>query len=833
MKWILLALFGCACLVINAQSPSFLQRAELSAVWISEKEVPMNPGWWNQYFRMKKNSDGIIPRLPYAAIQQHADENANRQSLIFNVEELGPENIGGRTRALMIDAGNQNKIYAGGVSGGLWISEDAGTTWNNVNDYLQSLAITCITQDPFNHQLIYIGTGESAGNSAGIPGNGIFKSEDGGLSFAPLLSTASSEFNYIHRVAASTADSAMLYVATNSSGLYRSLDGGDSLVKVFSSTKAVNDIEMMPSGAIWIGINGTGIFYSATGDSGTFVPMMNGLPAAVDFKRLELAYAPSDTLIIYAALEEGNGGYESGLLGMYKTIDGGQSWFEILNPDDHYNMYFTFVWYSMTMCVKPDDPNFVICAVGEMAYTEDGGIVWEDAEDSHADYHSSLFDPFDPEKIYMGNDGGVYRYNVNQIHYNNSDLNNGYSTVQYYAGSYFPEGKRAYGGTQDNGTHHCNNGDGDFYHIFGGDGSFNAVNQQYPSIAYVSYQNGIIQRTDDAYMTIPGFYNIVGDLDADGNGDIDDGAWFINPFEINLNNGDNLFFVTSSRVWVSQDGGYGWYPLTYTLGGGSPYAVGISNETNPTVYIGGETGMFYRVENALLSFGGDEVNLSASVPADVNNDFIASVIVHPTDKSICYVAFSNNADYSRVWRVTNADTNSPQWQSINGDLPVGLPVNYLEVHPQQPDLFFLAATDFGLYVSNDGGAHWVKDPTIPNVMVEQVKVRDWDRRVFIFTHGRGLWTATLDSVYNVGIEEANNNSASVSVYPNPCSDWLTAQTSFNQMQVKLFDMKGDLLYEASEAEQFTMDMSAFAPGIYSLQIVSGKNSVLKKIVKVK
>src|SRR4030095_661462 len=129
-------------------------------------------------------------------------------------------------------------------------------------------------------------------------------------------------------------------------------------------------------------------------------------------------------------------------------------------------------------------------------------------------------------------------------------------------------------------------------------------------------------------------------LDSDEDYVIDDGAWFINPFEINLVNSDQLFFVTLKRVWQTIDGGYSWQPVMEPiLTGPAPYAVGISNDFSPTIYIGGENAIFIRVDDTYNAVAGSEVGLTATVPSSVTDDFISNITVHPNDKSTCYVSF--------------------------------------------------------------------------------------------------------------------------------------------------------------------------------------------------
>jgi photosystem II stability/assembly factor-like uncharacterized protein len=362
----------------SAQLPSFLEKESLMKEWKGEEEEsPVDPGWWDQYFRMKKNASGEIPRLPYEAIRLQELNATNREQVLFHIEEMGPSNIGGRTRAILIDADNQDHVFSGGVSGGLWVTSDSGVSWTPVNDFLSAIDVTSITQDHFNHDLMYIGTGEALGNSSGIPGNGVYRSTDHGLNFFQLPATDSSAFDYIHRVVASPVDSGLLYIATNGEGLFRSFNSGESITKIFDTHSPVNDVELTPSGGVWITVNSKGIYYSVSGDSGTFTNITSGLPSSPDFARIEMAQAPSDLSILYAAFEEPGGSYYSGIKGMFRSNDSGQTWQSLANPDDDFHFYMSFPWYSMCMAVKPDEPDFVVFGVGDLTYTNDGGVTWK------------------------------------------------------------------------------------------------------------------------------------------------------------------------------------------------------------------------------------------------------------------------------------------------------------------------------------------------------------------------------------------------------------------------------------------------------------------------
>jgi photosystem II stability/assembly factor-like uncharacterized protein len=813
-----------AFLPARAQQPSFLQKELAHLQWqYKYKNQPRDPGWVQQRYEMKKNEAGLIPRLPFDNIRKHQAQSALRNNLLHNFQELGPYNIGGRTRAILIDRKDDQHILSGSVSGGLFRSFDEGASWQVVNDELTALSISSLAQDFFEPEVIYAGTGEGWGNADGVVGNGVYRSINGGESFEQLPSTDGTAFNYIFDIATTPADSGSLYIATNQGDLYYSTNKGDSLKRVFNSPNTIADIEITPTGGVWLAVYYEGLYYSATGDSGTFELRVNGMNN--NRRRLELAIAPSDTNVLYVAVENTTA---DGLSGVYRSSDFGLNWTPVTNPTD-YGFYTTFTWYSMCIAVKPDDPDFVMVGVGALLYSFNGGAQWFECSNIHADHHAIVFHPENPKIFYQGNDGGVYRFTTD-IMYNNTNLNNGYRTVQYYAGAYYPTGINILGGTQDNGTHKCKAGDGAFFHILGGDGAFCAVNQQFPDVVYAEYQNGIIHRAYDGNEDVPSFTNILNELDGDGDGDVDDGAWFINPFDINLVNSDYLPFVTTKKLWHTYDGGASWYPATQNTNG-TPYAIGMSREFSPTVYIGGSNAMFYRIDDVYNSVPGMEVNLSNTVPQQVTSGFISSITVHPADNSICFVSFSSFSDDPQVWKVTSANTSTPVWTSISGDLPVGLPVNYIDVDPARPEEFFLAATDFGLYISDNGGNSWYKVNEFPNVYTEQVKVRQTDRRVFMWTHGRGAFTATLDSLL-VSVPVVSSQEMYAEIHPNPAADYLQVETNAAEMLVTVREVNGkEVMPPFTISGDTELNIASLASGIYFLEMKSGNQVTVKKMVK--
>lgn len=799
-----------------------------------------HPGWFEQYYTMKANEDGEIPmglrRKWYR--QERALSKKGSDPVLKNVTELGPSDVGGRTRAILIDRADSQHIIAGSVSGGIWQSYDNGHTWQSNDDFAANLSVSCIDQDPFNPSIIYYGTGEPVGNSADVPGEGIFRSTDGGNTFAPLQATLNENFKYIWDLKCSLTEPGVLYAGTKNS-LYRSGDSGKTFTKIFDPGRAINDIEVFPDSSVIVGVSYKGLYKSTNGKK-PFTLLDNGLPVS-NFRRVELAYCRDSFHVVYAQFTSSNG---RSLRGIWRSDNGGASWTRAGNPDPN-GLKFTLSWYALTLGVHPADPDQILSGSVNLGYSGDGGKNWSKVNNSHADYHTIVNYRTNYGNLLIGNDGGIYKYNWKSLLKSRSDRNQGYQVTQFYAGAFFPEGHQVIGGTQDNGTHAANSGANSFKKVHGADGAFAGVDQNTPQIVYISTQYGRIRRTDNFFDNSPSFQKIYNDMDANNDNNIDDDVWFINPFEVNRNDGRQVYFVTQKRIWRTTDYGDNWEPITNIISGIVnfnkrliPYCIGMSYQYNPTLYIGGSNGLFYRINDGASAEPGDEVDLRESVPDEVDLHFISSIKVHPHNPSILYAGFSNYSSEPRIWKVTQATGNSPQWSPIDGNLPDELPVNWIEADPLNPDSIIIAATDFGLYITHNGGKTWNKAKDIPNVSIHQVRLRYSDRQLFLFTHGRGIWTGQLlpEGNYSVSNEEAPGTpDKNLKVFPNPASDHITVAwpgETISPGTISLLDLNGKVAgsWESSGPEN-RIDLQGIPTGCYLLVLKNKETTRSIKFLK--
>lgn len=518
---------------------------------IEEEKGAVGAARWR--FNIQKNQltgkveelDVLKAREEIAQMKQFKSVSA---ALGLEWNELGPDNVGGRTRAILIDKFNSNKIFAGSVSGGLWVSTDAGASWANVAGFDQQpiLSVTCITQAANGD--IYVGTGEDlyylyGTGSAGVLGGGIYKSSDGGATFVLLPSTipatanstgnsATNKFLGVNNMAADPTNSNRIYAATRY-GLQMTDDGGVTWIHSIlyingtPNTSRTTDVDVASDGTVIASVNGRG-YISANGNSGTFtiIPTAAGLATSA-IGRTEFAFAPSDPNYIYAVI-----GSSSGLLkGVYQSIDKGVSWTLIGNGGTTQFEPFGSssqagqADYDMALAVAPSNKTSIIiggvslwgwCATNQS--TPSVGQWKEVATLSeyyyastiprpdyvHADVHTIKFSATSPNTMYIGCDGGVFRSTnmyptfIPTPHYIRSNHN--YNVSQLYSIAYESDniyGTGVIGGLQDNGTQYIS-GTGNTTktakHIDGGDGAECEISFLNPGVSFSTVYYGALAR---------------------------------------------------------------------------------------------------------------------------------------------------------------------------------------------------------------------------------------------------------------------------------------------------------------------------------------------------
>lgn len=464
-------------------------------------------------------STGKVPYNELLKAQVLVDGILKTNSAITGIDwkERGPNNIGGRTRALMFDPNDatHKKVWAGGVAGGVWYNNDitdAYSSWLKVNDFWDNLAISCIAHDPSNPQIFYVGTGEGYGNTDAVMGGGIWKTSDGGTTWKRLLSTmpdfsVSTGLGYaFQNVQTIAVNSTGVIYAGTQGGLAKSSDGGTTWTLVTTgglptviTASFVSDIAIGTDGIIFVAY---GQFYNpaavspspigtksqlyrstnATGSTWTDITPA-GIP--LNSSRTSIALAKSTngaTQKIYIISHN----YETNGVGYFKSsTDAGTTWSTTITPPNSITDPLTpdytngQAWYDLPISVHPTNPNIIIVGGATHARSTDGGATWyafdycylNDTQPDicsptatciHPDHHAILFRPGSPNEVIIGNDGGVF-YSSN---YGDAtatlptglvfgERNKDYNVTQYYNAAIANTANDGYvyAGAQDNGTH--------------------------------------------------------------------------------------------------------------------------------------------------------------------------------------------------------------------------------------------------------------------------------------------------------------------------------------------------------------------------------------------
>ena len=384
-------------------------------------------------------------------------------------QPLGPGNVGGRTRAIIIDPVTPNTMYAAGVAGGVWKSTNAGASWFALDDFMANIAVCSLAFEPGNSSVIYAGTGEGIFSGDAVRGAGIFKSTDAGATWTRLAPTTTSDFFYVQKIVVGNGSNSQHVYAATRTGVWRSLDGGANWTQVLISNAANG-----ANGAMDLAIRtdqASDYVYAAVGTlaqshiwrntdaggAGTWVDVYT----EANMGRTALAIAPSNQNVVYAmssniaATSISGLSYQDALLAVFRSTSSGDtgSWTTqvrntsankqdtllLMNPINAVlvecgfgatNLPFNQGWYDNVLAVDPTDSDKVWAGGIDVWRSDNGGVNWGvasywwfqgngtppnngDPQLVHADNHAIVFHPnyngTTNQTIYIGDDGGIYK----------------------------------------------------------------------------------------------------------------------------------------------------------------------------------------------------------------------------------------------------------------------------------------------------------------------------------------------------------------------------------------------------------------------------------------
>lgn len=712
--------------------------------------------------------------------------------------DLGPGNIGGRTRALVIHPANPQIMYAAGVAGGIWKTVDGGATWTALGDFLANIAVTSLAMSPKNPNTLYAGTGEGFFNGDSIRGNGIFRTADGGATWTQLANTTGPNFYFVNKIVVSAQSPSRVYAATRT-GVWRSLNFGATWTRVLNPDVfgGCLDLAIRTDRAADVVFASCGTFEQATvyrnATAHTAGSKWKPVLRDAGMGRTTLAIAPSNQNIIYAlAATVVQNDYLDGLHGVFRSSNGGSTWTAqvrntsrrkldtvlLSNPIIAYfdecfgspGAFFNQGWYDNALAVDPKDPNRVWAGGVDLFRSDDGGkrwglasYWWAQLNDgsylpsyAHADQHTIVFHPgyngTSNKTMFVGNDGGVYKTLDARAAtvkttagicdpfasvFEWENLNNGYGVTQFYHGLPYPDGDTYFGGTQDNGTIRSSDTEGPegWTEILGGDGGFVAIDPTDTDVLYASTPGLALRKSTDGGATFT--------LKTDGITENPGNFLFVAPYVMDPSNPQRLW-IGGSQLWRTNDAAESWNAASDVVASVDfpiVSAIAVAPTDSNRVLAGTVEGFVLRNEAALSATGSTEWENSRP-----RAGYITWVAYDPVNPDIVYATYATFGGGAHVWKSTDGGaTWSPLDGTGAGKLP-DIPVNAIVADPANPSHLYIG-TDVGVFSSVDGGQTWMVENTgFANVPAWALAIQTGPggaRTLFAFTHGRGVWRVDL------------------------------------------------------------------------------------------
>lgn len=788
-------------------------------------------------------------------------------------DELGPDNVGGRTRSILIDRNDNKILYAGSVGGGLFKSTTAGASWQRVSansDMLENLAISSLAQTPNGD--IYYATGEesfSSGNgtgNSGVQGGGVFKSTDGS-NFSRLASTnpattGNSRWYQTNSIAADP-NTNRLY-AGNLTGLYVTVDGGATWTKPAtnpSSSSNCTEIKVSSNGQTVLAVLGTNLYLSTDGGVNFNRLTINYGGTA---GRVSIAISPSNDNYLYCMASNNANGR---ILGIFQSKDKGGNWTKIGSGGSPYfdplsnSLQGQGTWNNV-IAVDPTDPAHIFAAgvefwewyetTGWKKYITQGAQSPLNPFYLHADNHAIIFDTkTNPITMYVGNDGGVYKSTTMGRTFVPSNF--GYNVTQFYAVAANPWGT-VLGGTQDNGTQLINgkgNTPKSAVEIFGGDGFYVEASQKNPNYMFYGTYDTEVQRSQNAGATALAF------KDARFDKFTEDTNQFNTPYQLYeaKDTSDTLnYFVAATRfyVWMCFDpySDFSKLPNWYRIApvNGNCTSLDISPDGN-TIFVGTSAGTLYRINGIRTAAYDSVAGLAGGLKIDAifgqSNRIVTGIAVNNSNPNQLVVTYGNYNNNNYVFRSNNVmDTivANVAFTTIQGNLPK-FPVYDVEIHDKTPGTILLA-TEYGIYGTVNGQATtptWTEEnqgmARVATFMIRQYSNNPFTGpKFYLATHGRGFYSTNS---FLTGINKIERDNTLVAVYPNPAFDKTTLKFETGKTgnaEISVIDIQGKQVFNTTVSNSFgtsevTINTSSFKAGTYFVSIqADGKASYSKFVV---
>jgi photosystem II stability/assembly factor-like uncharacterized protein len=793
---------------------------------------------WEHFTLNRINPDGssFAPNIIYkewakyqASLPKFKKQNKNGDwSYVGPVTAPGNAGGTGRINCLAFNPKNTQIMWAGTPSGGLWKSIDGGNTWNTNTDNIPNLGVTDIAINPRNTDTMFMATGDGYGYGiangtffGGSYSNGIMRSVDGGNTWdTTSLNWERSQARQIYRVIVYPENPNIVVTLTNN-GIWRSKDGGNTWINVLAQNVArCTDIKLNVKNHSTMYAGGTGFFISndtgATWTKITFSPSIS--PGA-----MAIATAPSNDSMIYIMLFSGAASTSSPPL--MRSLDGGKTWktMSVVNSTKFYG------YYTSGLAVNPVNANQVTVGGLNNFRSMDGGATWSQLTYDygfpnnyyvHPDHRVHVYSPGSKDTIYDGNDGGLYRSTNGGTSWKliSGDI---HAMELYRIGSQAYDPTILYAGAQDNGVNQMYNNK--WTRVIGGDGMTCQVSWDDPAVAYGSWQNGNIQRTDNYGVSWKGIFP-----PSAGS------ANWTAPLVLDPFLPGTLYFG-GSKVYKSNDNGNTWTTISNPIITGMHISnIAVAPDDNQTIYVSLGSDQSAATQPPFLwkTTDGGTTWSNISKGLAKASTYLTGISVDRRDPKMVAICLSG---YINGQKVYFSKDGGATFINISAGLP-NIPVNCIAFEYSVENGIYVG-TDIGVFYKNDNTGGWIPyNSGLPNVIVDQIEIFPAANKIRAATYGRGVWDGSLSGTIS-GIVQSSELDIEIRIYPNPTTSGIInidlPKYNYHTPEIHVFNMLGQQVAAFRNIlpndNTTALDLSFLPAGIYNISLIYPEGRVSKKI----